>query len=69
MNGSGWFHDSTIPQDVRADVDGPLENLYGVLAEDLEEALLIWDAKNNRPEANHFVETLRARPKPCNAPK
>lgn len=60
MNGSGWFHDSPIPQDVRADVDGPLKNLYGVLAEELKEALLIWDAKNNPPEANLFFDTLRA---------
>jgi hypothetical protein len=60
MNGSGWFHDSPVPQDVRVDVDGPLKNLYGVLAEDLKEALLIWEAKNNPPEANLFFDTLRA---------
>jgi len=60
MNGSGWFHDSPVPQDVRADVDGPLKNLYGVLAEDLKEALLIWDIKTNPPEASLFFDTLRA---------
>ncbi len=60
MDASGWFHDSPIPQDVRADVDGPLKNLYGVLAEDLKEALLIWDAKNNPPDANLVFDTLRA---------
>jgi hypothetical protein len=59
MDGSGWFHDSIVPQDVRVDVDGPLKNLYGVLAEDLKEALLHLDAKWN-PEASLFFDTLRA---------
>jgi hypothetical protein len=45
---------------VRADVDGPLKKLYGVLAEDLKEALLIWDAKWSPPEAGLFFDTRNA---------
>ncbi|MBK9262855.1 MAG: hypothetical protein IPM54_24010 [Polyangiaceae bacterium] len=60
MNGSGWFHDAPIPQDVRADIDGTLKNLYGELAEELKDRLNEWEASQNPPEANLFFDTLRA---------
>ncbi|MBK9260139.1 MAG: hypothetical protein IPM54_09920 [Polyangiaceae bacterium] len=60
MNGSGWFHDAPIPQDVRADIDGTLKNLYGELAEELKDRLNEWEASMNPPEANLFFDTLRA---------
>lgn len=60
VDASGWFLDAPIPLDIRAEVDGPLKNLYGVLAEDLKDRLNAWDAKWNPPEANLFFDTLRA---------
>ena len=60
MNGSGWFHDAPIPEDVRADVDGPLKAMYGAMAEDLKDRLNAWEATHSPPEANLFFDTLRA---------
>ena len=60
MNDAGWFKDAPVPQDVRADVDGVLKNLYGPLAEDLKDRLNEWEASINPPEASLFFDTLRA---------
>ncbi len=60
MNGSGWFHDAPIPEDVRAEVDGPLKAMYGALAEDLKDRLNAWEVAHSPPEANLFFDTLRA---------
>ncbi len=60
MNGSGWFHDAPIPEDVRAQVDGPLKAMYGAMAEELKERLLVWEANQAALEANLFFDTLRA---------
>ncbi|HRI70389.1 MAG TPA: pre-toxin TG domain-containing protein, partial [Polyangium sp.] len=60
MNGSGWFHDAPIPEDVRAQVDGPLKAMYGALAEDLKDRLNAWEVAHSPPEANLFFDTLRA---------
>ena len=60
MNGSGWFHDAPIPEDVRAQVDGPLKAMYGAMAEDLKDRLNAWEVAHSPPEANLFFDTLRA---------
>jgi hypothetical protein len=60
MDASGWFFDAPVPEDVRADINGPLKHLYGALAEELQDRLNVWELTHLPQEPNLFFDTLRA---------
>jgi hypothetical protein len=59
MDASDWFLDSTVPADLRAQVDGVLKNAFGQLAEELKDALNEWSGDLDF-EKSQLVETMRA---------
>jgi hypothetical protein len=60
MDSSGWLKDAPVPQDVRANINGTLKNLYGVLAEDLKDRLNEWEAATAPELSGPLFDTIRA---------
>ncbi|NUQ79847.1 MAG: hypothetical protein HUU21_40610, partial [Polyangiaceae bacterium] len=59
MSTSYWYLDSPVPADLRADIDGVLQNRFGPLADEMKDNLNQWDGPLNLEETQ-LVETIRA---------
>jgi hypothetical protein len=52
--------DAPVPQDVRANINGTLKNLYGALAEDLKDRLNEWEIATAPELSGPLFDTIRA---------
>jgi hypothetical protein len=60
MNASDWFTDSPVPADLRSDVDGVLKQDFGPLADEMKDALNLWQGNTLDLEHTQLYQTITA---------